>query len=98
MAGAQTILMALWQVSDDATRMLMTAFYRYYSQGDVSKREAFRLAPKEVRNYTVTQTILLTPQEIMDSQGKINESPGLHTITVKPYEAPYFWAGFILLD
>ena len=48
MAGARTIVMALWKVDDDATRMLMTAFYRYYSEGQ-SKREAFRHAQQEVR-------------------------------------------------
>lgn len=50
-AGAQTMLMALWKVSDDATRLLMTSFYRYMNQG-MSKRQAFRAAQQEVRNYT----------------------------------------------
>ena len=54
-AGAQTMLMALWKVDDDATRMLTTAFYRYYSQG-MSKRQAFRMAQQEVRNYTAEGT------------------------------------------
>ena len=55
-AGAQTMLMALWKVDDDATRMLTTAFYRYYSQG-MSKRQAFRMAQQEVRNYTAEGTV-----------------------------------------
>ena len=54
-AGAQTMLMALWKVDDDATRMLTTAFYRHYSQG-MSKRQAFRMAQQEVRNYTAEGT------------------------------------------
>ena len=48
MAGAQSILMALWKVDDEATKTLMTAFYRYYCQGN-NKRQALRLAQQEVR-------------------------------------------------
>ncbi len=47
MAGAQSILMALWKVDDEATKTLMTAFYRYYCQGN-NKRQALRLAQQEV--------------------------------------------------
>ena len=102
MAGAQTILMALWRVDDKATQMLMTAFYRYYSKG-ISKREAFRKAQQEVRSYTEKKTVerIIPPtqQEIMANQGKIvAPKTEIKTVTVKPYEAPYFWAGFILLD
>ena len=51
MAGAKTIMMTLWQVNDRATNLFMTSFFRHYSQG-MSKRQAFRLAQQEVRNYT----------------------------------------------
>jgi len=39
-AGAQTIIMSLWNVKDEATQYLMTNFYSYLMQG-ASKREAF---------------------------------------------------------
>ena len=55
MAGAQTLLMAIWPVSDEATQLLMNFFYRHYSQG-MSKRQAFRAAQQEVRNYTADDT------------------------------------------
>ncbi|MCC5945010.1 MAG: CHAT domain-containing protein [Bernardetiaceae bacterium] len=42
-AGAKTILMSLWKVSDEATQLLMTEFYRNLLSGK-SKREAFKAA------------------------------------------------------
>ena len=55
MAGAKTIMMTLWQVNDRATNLFMTSFFRHYSQG-MSKRQAFRMAQQEVRNYTADGT------------------------------------------
>ena len=100
MAGARTILMALWKVNDDATRMLMTAFYRNYSKGQ-TKRAAFRNAQQEVRTYTRTET---RPVENASAAGKDKMRKGqsspitTETITTQPYKDPYYWAGFILLD
>ena len=100
MAGARTILMALWKVNDDATRMLMTAFYRNYSKGQ-TKRAAFRNAQQEVRTYTRTET---RPVENASATGKDKMRKGqsspitTETITTQPYKDPYYWAGFILLD
>lgn len=50
-AGARSVLMSLWTVDDDATQLLMTAFYRYYLRDKVTggKREALRRAQVEVR-------------------------------------------------
>lgn len=42
-AGAKTILLSLWKVDDEATRQLMTAFYRYWLGGE-TKAEALRRA------------------------------------------------------
>jgi CHAT domain-containing protein/tetratricopeptide (TPR) repeat protein len=47
-AGAQTIIMSLWNVNDEATQYLMTNFYSYLTQG-VSKREAFIQARNKCR-------------------------------------------------
>ena len=47
-AGANTILMSLWDVSDEATQILMTNFYKNYL-GGMSKQQALRDAQKTVR-------------------------------------------------
>jgi len=66
LAGAKSLLMSLWKVDDEATKVLMTEFYRYLLDGK-SKTESLRLA-----------------QEYVKSQ------PG--------WQAPEYWASFILLD
>ncbi len=48
-AGAKTIIMSLFKVSDDATQQLMVKFYRkWIESGD--KRQSFIEAKKEIRN------------------------------------------------
>ena len=48
MAGAQTIVMSLWKVQDDATSMLMTQFYTYLTSG-IEKHQALWKAMMDVK-------------------------------------------------
>lgn len=47
-AGAKSIIMSLWEVSDDATRDLMIAFYKYWLETG-NKHDAFKEAQKEIK-------------------------------------------------
>ena len=49
LAGVKSLIMSLWKVDDDATQLLMTAFYQNYLSG-MSKREALLAAQKCVMN------------------------------------------------
>lgn len=49
-AGANTILMSLWEVNDKATQILMTQFYKNYLGGQ-SKHEALLSAQRFLREY-----------------------------------------------
>lgn len=51
MAGANSILMSLWEVDDDATCLLMTEFYKNWMSGR-SKHDAFKMARQAVRSHT----------------------------------------------
>lgn len=47
-AGARSVIMSLWEVSDDATMELMTEFYKTYSASG-SKQDAFLAAEKKIK-------------------------------------------------
>ncbi len=50
-AGAESVVMSLWKVSDDATKQLMTSFYQEW-MGGKQKEEAFFAAQRALRkNY-----------------------------------------------
>ena len=49
-AGANSILMSLWEVNDEATQILMTQFYKNLVSGQ-SKRQSLRSAQKYLREY-----------------------------------------------
>ena len=67
-AGAQSIMMSLWKVDDEATCALMTEFYKNWMQGK-TMYDALELAKQHVR-----------------------------TNKEKGWDAPEYWAAFILLD
>jgi CHAT domain-containing protein len=48
-AGAKTVLMSLWTVSDEATQELMTLFYQNYITKKQAKRLAFQNAQNELK-------------------------------------------------
>jgi CHAT domain-containing protein/tetratricopeptide (TPR) repeat protein len=48
-AGAQTIIMSLWKVNDEATQLLMTKFYENWQKKGMNKRKAFESAQKDLR-------------------------------------------------
>ena len=51
-AGTKSILMSLWKVSDEATCLLMTEFYRYWLGEGQSKHDALEHARQSVRSHT----------------------------------------------
>lgn len=51
LAKAQTLLMSLWEVNDEATTMLMTEFYRCLSRGN-GYRSALTMAQEKVKQAT----------------------------------------------
>ena len=70
-AGVNSILMSLWKVDDEATKLLMTEFYKHLTSKK-SKQESLQIAQNYVKNYMINGE--------------------------KKYQAPSYWAAFVLLD
>ena len=49
-AGAESIIMSMWNVSDNATQKLMTYFYDFWIDKNMSKRNAFDAAKNKLRS------------------------------------------------
>jgi len=47
-AGSKSIMMSLWQVSDEVTQLLMTKFYQNYIASG-NKLEAFKQAQRDIK-------------------------------------------------
>lgn len=50
-AGVQSLLMSLWEVDDEATQIMMSAFYHYYAS-EGNKYESLKKAQNDIKNYT----------------------------------------------
>jgi CHAT domain-containing protein len=49
-AGVEKIIMSLWKVDDQATRLLFESFYNYWLSGKYTLDKAFQLAQQEIKN------------------------------------------------
>ncbi len=94
--GAHTIMATLWPISDAATMIFMDAFYDALLDGKSSKHNALIKAQEAVRNYTIKKPSVRFSPKTLSSRPIDDEKDNV--ILIKPYEDPYYWAPFILLD
>lgn len=98
-AGANSLLVSLWYVDDEATRLLVTRFMQNIKAGK-SKHEAFREAQTYLRSYEteVTESQHTNVISRIRDQREGTENKTVKTKRITKYSAPRYWAAFILLD
>ncbi|MBO7596364.1 MAG: CHAT domain-containing protein [Bacteroidales bacterium] len=92
-AGANSIIVSLWEVNDLATRLFSTFFFDYLCKG-MSKYEALRCAQRDVRNFDGVVKLKVSTF----SQSRMAMVTTEKDVHVKDLKNPYFWAPFILID
>ncbi len=86
-AGARSVLVSLWNVSDKSTSILMKNFYENRVRKGMRSAAALRAAKLELMNMKFTD----------DSERGISGISGSRKGGSKrPFAHPYFWAAFIL--
>jgi tetratricopeptide (TPR) repeat protein len=102
-AGARTLVMSLWRVSDLATAILMERFYENLVQRSMGRAQALRAAQTYIRDLTLGQIRehWLT-DEILDrlAAGDVDtrqlyEFLAENPDDYRPFEHPQFWGAFI---
>ena len=84
LAGSETQILSLWQVSDDATRDLMVAYYHLLKAG-ASRTEA-------LRQVQLAMIGGANPEQVGAQRGiRLDKTFGAHT----RWNHPYYWAAFI---
>jgi CHAT domain-containing protein/Tfp pilus assembly protein PilF len=90
-AGAETLVMSLWQVSDTGTRDLMAAYYKRLLTGEgrseALRQVQLRMLDKKVSDQNGSSRILVST----GSQSKTSKK----TAAAKDRSHPYYWASFI---
>lgn len=93
-AGANTIMATLWSVNDYSTALFMKFFYEEYAKtGQSNKHHALKMAQQrlkgfERKKYKLRFDPVLKRKVIDKSEFTI----------VHPFEDPYYWAPFILIE
>ncbi len=100
-AGSQSLILSLWKVDDEATAMVMTDFYRGYTnhvEPDHHRRrkaDALQRAKSELRKVSDVQR---TVQVAKLSRGpEVEGADATKRGRKRPYDHPYYWAGFVLI-
>ena len=92
-AGAPSVIATLWNVNDLASSLLMRRFYVELLGGGHSAAEALRCAQLWLRDATVADLSSYDSSPVDARRWRLLGADSED----RPYENPYFWAGYFLV-
>lgn len=94
LAGAETQMISLWAVSDDATKDLMTNYYKALKSGE-SRGKALRQAQLSFLQTNTSLTARKAQTRLRQSQTSDSNYQTKQKNTNSNLAHPYYWASFI---
>ena len=95
-AGVESMIVSLWNVSDEATSLLMTTFHKCLGQG-MTTNDAFNAARQSLIATAQTDSATTTTKFRFNAAKLINEKVST-TKKSADYSSPQFTNAFILID
>lgn len=98
LAGVHSVIATLWPVDDAATTLFMKLFYQAWHNGmgtdgkGCTKQQALRITQRQLRQYGSDTPRTIRKFNVARMRGEYIQKTG------PLYDAPYYWAPFILVD
>jgi CHAT domain-containing protein len=98
LAGVNSIICTLWDVSDISSAILMEKFYYNLIKKRMNKAQSLYYAKEYVKKFTNKDTIKYFKKNgFISKADELEEYCEIHeSLKQKPFEHPYYWAGYIL--
>lgn len=95
LAGARTLVMSLWKVSDVATAMLMEGFYRNLAGSEASRQRGLPRDQALRQAQLFTRTITMGELRSRAHPGLAAFANGPEPDEYQPFSHPFYWGAFI---
>ena len=96
-AGVGSMILSLWNVSDEATSLLMTTFHHFHSQG-MTTAEAFRAARQALIDTARVADATKTASKLRFNAARLVNEVVSTEASEEDYSSPQYTNAFILID
>lgn len=100
--GAQNVIASQWRVGEFSTLLLVSKFYEEYKRHNMDAAAALKAAQDWIRNLTSEEVFDFVSEKFDEIEMPPDIQAQLYAYATelpenaKPFEDPYYWAGFII--